>query len=271
MAYKKDSFRDNEYFDISEKILKLSDELAEDIILTNIGDQLEGKLDLFTDKINYLSLFRSKYSEITPENTFYDKNYIRSALLKVTDLVSKLLSERYGVTLGTDLDFYFPDDYLKDMETIYEFFFIRHFKNLVNYFNNQLEKRRDELVERYQGSIQEDEHSKDVFVIQAKKKFKNMEDVIITHFINDIIEDIREYSPSAYVLFDTIVNSDMEEEYNARMALMLENYGNQIVFMGDKESFNMYMSVLDDQEVRNELRNEILMKYLESVEIEEEV
>jgi hypothetical protein len=130
MPYEKDNF-EQEYFDISEKILKLSDELAEDIILTNIKDQLESKLDLFTDKLNYVTLFREKYSYITPENTFYDKNYIRTALLKVTELVSKLLESKYGVKLGTDLDYVFPDEYLKDMETMYEFFFIRHFKNLV--------------------------------------------------------------------------------------------------------------------------------------------
>jgi hypothetical protein len=130
MPYEKDNF-EQEYFDISEKILKLSDELAEDIILTNIKDQLENKLDLFTDKLNYVTLFREKYSYITPENTFYDKNYIRTALLKVTELVSKLLESKYGVKLGTDLDYVFPDEYLKDMETMYEFFFIRHFKNLV--------------------------------------------------------------------------------------------------------------------------------------------
>jgi hypothetical protein len=265
----KDSFN-TEYFDISEKILKLSDELAEDIILTNIGDQLESKLDLFTDKINYLTLFRNKYSYITPENTFYDKNYIRTALLKVTELVSKLLNDRYGVKLGTDLDFYFPDEYLKDMETMYEFFFIRHFQNLVAYFSHQLEKRHSEFVERYEGLIQEESHAKDVFVLQAKKKFKYMDDITIIHFINEIIDDIKDHSPSAYVLFDTIVNTDTEEEYNARMAIMLENYGSQLVFSGDKESHNLYMEVLNDQEVRNELRNEILMKYLEDVEIEED-
>jgi hypothetical protein len=269
MARKKDSFTENEYFDISDKILKLSDELAEDIILTNISDQLESKIDLFTDKINYMKLFRNKYSNINPENTFYDKNYIRSSLIKVTDLVNRLLNEKYGVKLGTDLDFYFPEDYLKDLEAMYEFFFIRHFENLVTYFNHQIEARREELIERFEQSIQEDVHSKDVFVLQAKKKFKNMDDIIIMHFINEIIDDVREYSPSAYVLFDTIINSDIEEEYNSMLAGMLENYGSQLVFSGDKESFNLYMSVLDDQEVRNELRNEIIMRYLEDVEIEE--
>jgi len=68
MTFEKDNFND-EYYDVSEKILKLSDELAEDIVLTNIRDQLESKLNLFTDKMNYITLFREKYSYITPENT----------------------------------------------------------------------------------------------------------------------------------------------------------------------------------------------------------
>lgn len=268
MPYDKDEF-EKEYFDISEKILKLSDELAEDIILTNIRDQLESKLDIFTDKINYVTLFREKYSYITPENTFYDKNYIRTALLKVTELVSRLLESKYGVKLGTDLDYYFPDEYLKDMETMYEFFFIRHFENLVNYFDQQLQARRSDLVERYKELMQEEEHRDDIFVLQAKKKFKNFDDVVVLHFINDIIDDIREYSPSGFVLFDAIVNTDYYEEINSRMAELLENYGNKVVFTGDREVFDMYLSALDDQEVRNELRNEILMKYLETTEIEE--
>jgi hypothetical protein len=268
MAYKKDDF-ENEYFDVSEKILKLSDELSEEIILTNITDQLEDKIDIFTDKINYLTLFRNKYSYITPENTFYDKNYIRTALLKVTELVSKLLKTKYGVSLGTDLDFYFPDEYLKDMETMYEYFFIRQFENIVEYFNFQLQARRADLLERYKPLMQSDEHSKDVFVVQAKKKFKSMDDITIIHFINEIIDDIREYSPSAYVLFDAIVNIDPYEDYNSRMGELLENYGNKIVFNGDKESYEMYLSILDAQEVRNELRNRIMMKYLETVDIEE--
>jgi hypothetical protein len=117
--------------------------------------------------------------------------------------------------------------------------------------------------------IQEEEHREDIFVVQAKKKFKNFEDVIIIHFINDIIDDIREYSPSGYVLFDAIVNTDYYEEYNNRMGELLENNGNKVIFSGDREVFERYMSVLDDQEVRNELRNEILMKYLETTDIEE--
>lgn len=139
MAYK--DYK-GEYYDISEKILELSDELSEEIVLTNIKDQLDGKLDIFTTKKNYVSLFRKKYTEITSDITFYDKDYIKGALTRVTLLVGDLLKERYGVKLGNDLDFYFPDDYLKDMETLYEFFFIRHFDNIKDYFYTQLQVNR---------------------------------------------------------------------------------------------------------------------------------
>ena len=63
-------------------------------------------------------------------------------LKKVTTLVGDLMKMRYGISLGNDLDFYFPDDYLKDMETLYEFFYIRHFENLREYFYTQLQQNR---------------------------------------------------------------------------------------------------------------------------------
>jgi len=261
--------RDEEYFDISEKILELSDELAEEIILTNIGDQLSSKLDLFTEKINYLTLFRRKYTEITSQNTFYDKVYVKETLTRVTDLVKDSILKRYGISLGTDLDFYFPDNYLKDMETLYEFFFIRHFENLVTYFNTELIKNHSNIVKRYEKLIQEDTHNKDIFVIQAKKKFKNIEDVIVLHFLNEIIDDIRDSMNSAYVLFDSIIATDPYEEFNVRASELLMNYGNGFIFEGDTKCYQMYMAPLKDQEVRNELRNAILMKYLETTEIEE--
>jgi len=266
MAY---SDRDEEYFDISEKILELSDELAEEIILTNIEDQLSSKLDLFTEKINYLSLFRKKYTEITSQQTFYDKNYVKEALIRVTSLVKEAVLKRYGISLGTDLDFYFPDNYLRDMETLYEFFFIRHFENLVLYFNTELRKNRSNIIKRYEKVIQEEEHSKDIFVMQAKKKFKRLEDVTILHFLNEIIDDIKDSTRSAYILFDTIINTDPFEEFNAKALELLINYGNGFIFEGDSKCYDYYMAPLKDQEVKNELRNAILMSYLETVEIEE--
>lgn len=266
MAYKE--FKD-EYYDISQKILELSDELSEEIVLTNIKDQLTGDMDIFIDKKNYLSLFRTKYTEITSETTFYDKEYVRSALTAVTDLVGGLMKARYGISLGNDLDFYFPDDYLKDMETLYEFFFARHFENLSNYFYTELIQNRNMLVKRYENAIQSDAHSKDVFVVSSKKKFKNNDDIVIIHFIDEIIDDIMVSVESAYVLFDSIIASDPFEEFNARAGELLLDYGKGFIFEGDRKCYELYMLPLKERNIRIELRNKLLMKYLETVEVEE--
>jgi len=267
MKYKDHS--DEEYFDISDRILELSDELSEEIILTNIGDQFSQKLDVFADNINYISLFRNKYTEITSQTAFYDKNYVRDALTRVSELAKSLLFEKYGIGLGNDLDFYFPDDYLKDLETLYEFFFIRQFKNLVDYFFFQLMLTKTGIIKRYEKLFEEDETHNDIFVLQAKKKFKNPGDVVIIHFINEIIEDIESSMESAYMLFDTIINIEPFEEFNARTKELMEDYGNGITFKGDRECYMLYMQPLKDQSIRSELRNHLLMKYLESCELED--
>lgn len=261
---------DEEYFDISDRILDLSDELSEEIILTNIRDQLTEKLDVFSDNINYISAFREKYTAITSQTAFYDKNYIRDALTRVSEEATSLLFKRYGIGLGNDLDFYFPDEYLQDLETIYEFFFLRQFDNLVSYFFFQLMNTKAGIIKRYQKVFNENEmHSKDIFFTEGRKKFKNSDDVIIIHFLNEIIEDIQSAIESAYMLFDTIISIEPYEEFNARTKELLENYGKGITFKGDRECYIMYMEPLKDPGIRSELRNNILMKYLRTCETED--
>ena len=57
-----------------KKILALSDRLAEEIILENVREQLNTELDTLNTRINYVSLFREKYAEITPN----DESMMRS-------------------------------------------------------------------------------------------------------------------------------------------------------------------------------------------------
>ena len=60
--------------------------------------------------------------EKSPE---YDKQYIVDAIQNLTDLLEKGLTEKYGVSIGSDLEFTSPDKYLSEYETLYEFLFIR--------------------------------------------------------------------------------------------------------------------------------------------------
>lgn len=261
---------EEEFFDTSEKILRLSGALAEDIILENIGEQLDSKLNLLDEKINYVSLFREKYSEVEPSDSYYDDEYLKGSLARVAILIATGIREKYGVELGEDLEFVTPLQYFTDMETLYEFLFIRHSENLVDYLKHRLRKDRLNFINSYKNRMNEDTHSKDLFVIQSKKKFKNHDDVLIIHFLGEILRDIADTTESAYDLFREIVDLDLYEEYNNRMSELLINYGNKIVINDDATSAKLYMSPLDDKTTFSEIRNVILMSYLEECELERE-
>jgi hypothetical protein len=113
-------------------------------------------------------------------------------------------------------------------------------------------------------------NTKDEFVNIAKKKYLNEEDIVIISFINEIIDDIVSGSNSAYVLFDNIISLDPFEDINARTGELLMNYGKGIIFEGDTLCYGKYMEPLKDNQVKIEIRNAILMKYLETVEVSEE-
>ena len=259
---------DEEYYDTADRILRLSDELSEDIVLENISEQLNSKLTDQIDKINYVSLFREKYQGITPDDDYYDKDYMQQSLYKVSSLVEDGLSKRFGIELANDLDYANCDKYLEDIETLYEFLLIRQYSNITDYISNQIKKTKADIVQRYTKVLQDDEHAKeDLFLTQAKKKFKNNDDIIVMHFMNEIIDDICDATTSGFILFDTIVNLDLFEEYNNRMSEILANYGNSIVMNDDAKTAKLYLAPLMNIEEKNSLRNKILIDYRENCEI----
>lgn len=261
---------EEEFFDTSEKILKLSGVLAEDIILENIGEQLSSQITLLDERINYVSIFKEKYSSVEPDDDYYDDEYLKEVLAKISTLIATGIKERYGVELGEDLEFVTPAQYFEDMETLYEFLFIRHSENLVDYLKCKLRKNRMNFISSYKNLMNEDTHSKDLFVIQSKKKFKNPDDVLIIHFLGEILKDIADSTTSAYDLFREIVDIDLFEEYNNKMSELLINYGNKIVINDDATAAKLYMQPLNDKSVFPEIRNAILMSYLEECELERE-
>ena len=261
---------ETEYYDTSEKILKLSDELAEEIVLENINQQLNGKLDDHTDKINYVSLFKDKYSSINPETEYYDMDYMHECLDRVTSLVSDGLNKRYCVGLGEGLDYTEPEVYLADVETLYEFLFIRQYENLVDYVESIIEKKKEQFVSKYENLIQSEEHANDLFVIQSRKKFKNEEDIVILHFMNEIINDICEETNSGYILFDAITHIDMFEECNYKMSELIVNYGNKLVIHDDQKAAELYVAPLLSNTEKDSLRSRIWSDYVEGCELLEE-
>ena len=82
------------------------------------------------------------------------------------------------------------------------------------------------------------------------------------------IFDIMEMYESGYELFKAIVNLDLYEVFNNRMLDLLINYGEGIVFLSDAKASEKYFAILQDKDTFIEIRNEILLKYLENVEVD---
>lgn len=266
-AYTDDDIDEDEYFDVSEKILKLNDALSEDIILENIKEQMEEGIDTINQRINYVSLFKEKFKAITKENEAYDDALMKESLAKVALVVGEGLKNKYNVELGEDLEFTSPAQYLEDMETLYEFLFIRHYENLLNIFEYRLRKDKANFLETYSKQLDDEVHSKDLFVVQSKKKYKNKEDIVIIHFLTDILNDIRDSLTSSYDLFSEIVELDKYEEYNSRMGELIEMYGNKLVLNDDLGTAAAYLEPLNDSAIFTEIKNKILADYLSDCEI----
>ena len=261
----------DEIVDTVDIILNLQDELCEEIVLENIAEQLDSKLSEHIDRMNYITYYKEKYENITPEDEFYDKEYMLQSVSKVGNLVNEGFLKRYGVQLGDDLDYTTPSVYLEDLEALYEFLYTRQFDNMVSYVESALHKEKEKFIQKYGALMDTDEHAKDLFVIQGKKKFRNPDDVVILHFINDIIDDICNETESAYVLFNTIVNLDLFEEFNNKISEMLINYGNKIIIDNDSEAAKKYLYPFFDIETKAELRNQIWSDYLEECELDDDV
>jgi hypothetical protein len=261
---------DQEYESTSDKILQLSDKLSEDIVLENIKDQLGGDMPICTDEINYVSLYRTKLDNLDPNDPWYDGKYLRDSISALSLIVGAYLKKKYGVMLGKDIEYCDLKGYLTDLETLYEFLFIRQFDNLVSYFEFEIKKNKKEICEKYCKILQDGPISNDVFVAQAKKKYANEGDVAVIYFMGSIIDDIISSKSSAYDLFTEIASLDSMEEFDARMLDLVSNYGNGVSFTGDSEAYSLYMSPLDDPEVKARLKNELLLDYMKGCELSDE-
>ena len=258
---------DQEYFDVAEKILQLNDALSEDIILECIDSQMKEGISTINQRFNYITQFREKYAQITPDVNCYDESYMKESLAKVALTVGSGLKNIYNVELGEDLDYTTPAQYLYDMETLYEFLFIRHYENLVSILEYRLRRDKNSFIETYSKLMDEEENAKDLFVIQSKKKYKNKEDIVIVHFMSDILNDIRDSLTSSYDLFSEIASLDKYEEYNSRMLELIEMYGNKLVLNDDLGTAAAYLAPLNDSAIFAEIKNQILADYLSECEV----
>lgn len=257
---------EQESFDISNRILKLNDELSVEIIEENIKDHIADR-KFKNARMNYISLYKERLEEVKSDPDNIDlKSQLYDITYSVIELVKSGLKEVYGVSIGLDtedsLDIY---EYLDNIEALYEFFFIRNYQNLVDLMYSNLLKKKQYFIDRYKEIYNESEES-DIFISYSKKKFKNFGDAIIANYITDILFDIKSMYSSALDLFTEIVNLDLYELYNNRVSNLLLDYGEGLVFENDTDCAERYFDIINDHEMLISIRNDVLLKYLELVE-----
>jgi len=256
---------------ITEKILSLSDKLSEEIIVSNIEDHIANKYSS-TERMNYVTLYKNKLDELKEKdedvNTAELKDGIYAITERVINIVKAGLNEEYAVTIGEDVeDTNNLYAYLENIEAMYEFFLIRNYQNIVDLLYTKLIADKQKFIDSYK-EIYNETQDNDIFVTFSKKKFRNLNDAIISNYITDILYDIKSTYTSGYQLFKDIVNLDLYEMYNFKINNLLDDLGTGLVFLNDEIAAEQYLGILDNKEMFIEIRNEVLLKFLENVEVD---
>lgn len=260
------TYLDTEVYDTATRILNIEDELSKDIIFDNISDIIDEKTPTNT-RINYVTNFKEKYLRLANGAGDDELAAMKDDVAELASLVNDGLRKKYAVCTGDDLSIVSTEDALDHLETLYEFFFVRNYQNLLDYFRSKLEEREDEFIDRYKTISQSSEYVDDLFMQQDKKKFKNYDLAILIHFMPEMVDDIKSNIDSGTDLFHQIANMDMYEEYNSRLLELLDNYGSGIAIVDDQDAADLYLSVLNDPSAFSNFKNDLRMVILDDLSI----
>ena len=265
-----DSVETNLLYDITDRIFELRDQLSLDIISKNIIENIDKPTTYRS--INYVTKFKENYLRLLNNNQYDgDEEILNGAFLELAQLILTNLSVKFNVTIGDDIaDGYVNDieKYMDKLETLYEFFVVRRYENIRDYFKVQLLKHKLDFVEKYKNILDDKTHE-DIFLNINKKKFSDPTASIIIYFIDDIVSDIQSTITSAYDFFKDIINLDLFEEFNNRLNEMFINFGNDFMILGDTEAVSQYLSMLNDKEIRITLENDMLAAVLDEETLSE--
>ena len=251
---------------VVDRIQKISDALAEDIVISNTLEQIDNQEDTLGYKQNYIELFINKYANMWMSMDLLDmddKYVIRDITERLITTVLAKIEEKYGVTLDHDNieNSHYLDEMLKDLSAIYDFFVLRNVQNIVDLFLNELED--ETVLQPFVQLLSDEEYQKDLFIQSDLKKGLDPKIAAVTHFTHDIIDTLATNdADSLYALINRIIKLDLYEETNLRMYELMADFGHRFqIVPHDSEAGQMYFNILYNDTVKAYVANQLITQY----------
>ena len=258
--------------DIATEIMEIHDQLSLNIILRNIVYSFTNPG--LSQEINYIEKFKNSYMNISQEYTSdLDGEIMYKALTNISDVIFSNLKDKFGVEVS-DIFMNYKDNnvpmFLEYLTYLYNFFVVRRYENIRDYFWTKFNTDKIKYIDRYKLCMEKDKAAQDIFVQQDTKKYLDIGVTILINYIMDIIADIREdiENTGSTRFFLGICDTDRFEEVNYNIANMI-NSGN-LLGIDEQLSVKKYLSILDDDEIFVNLRNEILSRFIENETVTEQ-
>ena len=251
---------------VVDRIEKISDALAEDIVISNTLEQIEHQDDVLGFKQNYIELFINKYANMWLSIDLLDgddKLIIRDITERLITTVLEKIEEKYGVTLDVENieNSHYLDETLKNLAAVYDFFVLRNVQNIIDLFLNELED--ETVLQPFVQLLSDEEYQKDLFIQSDLKKGLDPKIAAVTHFTHDIIDTLATNdADSLYALINRIIKLDLYEETNLRMYELMSNFGSAFqIVPHDSEAGQMYFNILYNDTVKAYVANQIITQY----------
>lgn len=237
---------------------EISSKLSDEIIISNIRDQLNSPILLNSADNNILKYFDERYDYIvkaySSDKTLIDNcKEIRKNIY--TEICNKII-ERFNITTSL-LDFTDSDDFYFYVRELYRFFIINYKINLISFFKNYIISNKKELIKNYKG----ESDKKDLSFKSLKNLFKSNDNIFVVYNYENIINDFINMNEDYEIIFKSLIETDpFELTLHSIDELIMENkfdtYINGPKFL--KEFFKPILDINTKEDILSPIRADLI-------------
>jgi len=237
---------------------ELLSKLSDDVLMSNIEEQLDSSLINSASYNDMLSVFEDRFQFISQ---FYpnDENMIercKEIKKNIYKEIYESITTRFSITseIGENLD---SDDFFFYTRELYNFFILKYKSNLTSFFVSYLYGHKKELIKEYDT----EEEKKDLVYRSLKKSLSNNDDIALLYNMETIIENYSQNEDEPEFIIEEVISTDEYEATNFAMKeLLIDNKFNTFV---EKTFIEEFFKPLFDEELKydmySNIRNDLIV------------